>query len=185
MNDFYRLAPPDEQEICVMCGFCCDGTLFHHANLNPGERGGLPEKIEEACFSRDGNDFFRLPCAYFNGRCSIYEHKKADVCSDFRCQLLRDYAAGKLSSGEALLLVSQAVRMRKEIFLEFAQFTGKNGRTPFLRLLSDLGKIRSAVPEGVPEDPAYGMLLARCNIFEALLIKFFWSAGEFEKLIMK
>lgn len=185
MNDVSRLAPSDEQEICVRCGFCCDGTLFHHANLNPGERGGLPENIEEACFSRDGNDFFRLPCAYFDGRCSIYDQKKADVCSDFRCQLLKDYAAGKLSSGEALLLVGQAVRMREDLIREFARFAGKKDGITFLKLLSELGKIRSAVPEGVTEDPAYGMLLARCNIFEALLIKYFWSAGEFEKLIMK
>jgi len=185
MSDFYPAAPHGEQEICVRCGFCCDGTLFHHANLNSGERGGLPERIEEACFSRDGNDFFRLPCAYFDGRCTIYEQKKAAVCSDFRCQLLKDFAGGKLSSGEALSVVSRSLRMRDDIFREYGRLTGNEGSVPFLKLLSELGRLRKVAVEEVSGKAGFEMLQARCNIFEALLIRHFWSPAEFEKLIMK
>ncbi|MBE0674536.1 MAG: hypothetical protein IH591_07745, partial [Bacteroidales bacterium] len=86
-------APAEEQAICVVCGFCCDGTLFVNAGLNQGERGsGLPEKIEQASFSEGGRDYFRLPCNYFSGKCSIYDRNRADVCSSFRCQLLKDLA---------------------------------------------------------------------------------------------
>ena len=51
-------APAEEQKICVGCGFCCDGTLFVHAVLNPGERGSLPEKIEENAYSEGEKDLF-------------------------------------------------------------------------------------------------------------------------------
>jgi hypothetical protein len=66
MIDHAEKAPLNEQVICTKCGFCCDGTLFLHAGLVPGERGSLPEKIEKNSFSYDGKDFFKLPCLYFN-----------------------------------------------------------------------------------------------------------------------
>ena len=71
-------APLQEQDICVTCGFCCDGTLFAHALLNPGEKGSLPERIEESVFSLDDRDYFHLPCRYFAGRCTIYDRQRAE-----------------------------------------------------------------------------------------------------------
>jgi hypothetical protein len=63
-----------EQEICVDCGFCCDGTLFNQAVLKPAEKGNLPHWMEENYREKEDDGFFPLPCAYFDGNCTIYNY---------------------------------------------------------------------------------------------------------------
>lgn len=177
-------APLEEQSICVMCGFCCDGTLFLHAHLNDGERGSLPEKIERSCFTEDGKDYFMLPCSYFSGNCTIYEKAKADVCSSYRCQLLKDFAEGKITLTDAMETVQVANKLRKGLLEESRRVTGQE-RIVFRQLLSWLGKAQKLAGSDMKMSNDQEMLVVRCNIFEALLIKHFRSAAEFEKLVMK
>ena len=179
-----RTAPPGEQKICVECGFCCDGTLFLHAHLNPGEKGHLPEKIEMAVYSRDGRDYFRLPCGYFDRRCTIYNQKKADICHDYRCQLLRDSAGGKISAGEALQTVREAKRMRSELFEEWRRISGSGEGVHFMGILRGMDKLNDPPHNEESTAPDRDLFVVRCNIFEALLIRHFSAAGEFAKLMM-
>jgi|WetSurMetagenome_2_1015567.scaffolds.fasta_scaffold177462_2 hypothetical protein len=174
--------PVKEQEVCINCGFCCDGTLFFHAHLNPGERGHLPEKIESDSFSEGDKDYFRLPCNYFSGKCTIYDQKRADICSSYRCQLLNDFAERKITLSEALEVIREAMKMRTEIFEQYKLITGDRTDIHFRKLLQELGKIqkRATTEESLGID--YEMLLAKCNIFETLLIKNIRSAGDFDKM---
>lgn len=178
-------APLGEQEICVTCGFCCDGTLFAHALLNPGEKGNLPEKIEENLFSAAERDYFHLPCRYFNGRCSIYDRQRADVCGSYRCQLLRDFSDCIITYGQALGIVERARQVRSELMEQYSLLTGKRDSVHFMKVLKEAGN--NLLQEGDTVSAAMDreLFLARCNIFEALLIKHFRSADEFEKLVMK
>jgi hypothetical protein len=185
MSKLTLIAPLQEQKICITCGFCCDGTLFPHAHLNPGERGNLPEEIERASFSEDGKDYFRLPCHYFAEKCIIYDRKRADVCGSYRCLLLKDFAEGKISVDDALEVVQGATRIRREIIEEYCRFSGKSGDINFREILFDLGRISKSTSETEPVGAYNDLLLARCNILEVLIIKHFRSAEEFEKMIMK
>jgi hypothetical protein len=188
MTELYAssTAPPDEQKICVTCGFCCDGTLFLHAYLDPGEReGGLPLKMEEASFTEEGKDFFRQPCYYFSGKCTIYDKKKAHVCSSYRCQLLYDLAGGKISADKALELVQEAMRLRDVVLNEYRGVTGKSEKIAFRQMLVWLGRLQKSARAGKPLSDELEILIARCNIFEALLTRHFRSEADFEKLIMK
>lgn len=178
-------APIQEQRICVGCGFCCDGTLFAHAVLNPGEKGNLPEKIEENVFSEGGRDYFRLPCRYFNGRCTIYDIKRADVCGSYRCQLLKDLSAERISFDKAIEMVEKAMEVRNELLDQYGFLTGGDRQIPFMELLKVLGKNPGQDGINASAGMEYEMLLARCNIFEALLIKHFRSSDDFEKLVMR
>ncbi|MDI9532053.1 MAG: hypothetical protein QM238_00165 [Bacteroidota bacterium] len=222
-------APEGEQQICVTCGLCCDGTLFMHATLQPGERGHLPDKIEEAGCTGEEGDYFLLPCGYFSGSCTIYELPRADVCSTYRCSLLKLFAGGGISQEDALRTVREAVAMRDEVIAEYRRVTGKDAVAGFRMMLVDLGAVMKelkgsgaagddsaagAATDGVSlaggpaagvtasetsvtggpaaEVPLNGvpagdfeMLLIRCNILEALLIKAFMPAEEFEKYVMK
>lgn len=197
-------APEGEQEICVNCGLCCDATLFLHATLQPGERGHLPEKIEEAGSTGDGGDYFLLPCGYFSGACTIYDCQRADVCSTFRCRLLKVFAGGGISQADALRTVREAVAMRDAVLAEYHRVTGRDAVAGFRRMIIDLGAAMkglkdsgasAVVPaggavagdamDGVTLARDYEMLLVRCNILEALLIRFFMSDEEFEKYIMR
>jgi hypothetical protein len=177
-------AEADEQRICVSCGFCCDGTLFLQAQLNNGERGHLPEKIEQQSFRVGDQEWFRLPCLYFTGKCTVYDKEKADVCSAYRCQLLNDFAGGKVSLHDAIESVREAVGMRKEIMKEYQRISGNTEDINFRQLLLELGRIQKPATEKEPLQMDYEMLLARCNIFAALLIKHFRSAADFEKMMI-
>lgn len=185
MSDVIRQGPPDEQSICVTCGFCCDGTLFRNAGLHPGERGHLPEKIEEASFSEGGKNYFRLPCKYFSGKCTIYNLRRADVCSDFRCLLLNNFAEEKVTGHDALETIREARVMLKEIMEEYRRISGNSEKISFRQLLIELGRTQKSASEEKPLGTDYELLLARCNIFEALLTKHFRSASDFEKLVMR
>jgi len=178
------MCPIEEQKICVNCGFCCDGTLFLYACLNPGERGHLPEKIEQQSFREGGNDYFRLPCRYFSEKCTIYDSERAYVCASYRCQLLKDYAGGKLSQLDAQEIVRDAMQMRNSLLEQYYRISGDNKEINFRQLLIDLGKIQKSASENEPVSIDYEMLLAGCNIFEALLIKQIRSASDFEGLMI-
>lgn len=179
-------APAGEQKVCLSCGLCCDGTLFTNARLRPGERGeigGLPELIKASSFRAGDEELFRLPCGYFSGRCTIYDRKKAWVCSAFRCRVLKDFAGGVISLEEALETVRDAVRMRDELAEMFSTVSGSAGRVHFRKMLSLIGKL--PVRGGAVSGDDAEVLIVRCNIFAALLIKQFRTDEDFEKLVMK
>lgn len=182
---FKSVAPEQEQLVCVGCGFCCDGTMFLHAHLNEGERGNLPEKIEKAAFSEGGRDYFRQPCRYFNGRCSIYDRQRADVCGSYRCQLLKDLSGGIVTASDACDTVKRARDIRRQLLHDFHRLSGNRKRIHFRQLLIELGKMQKKSVSDSRMSAELDMLIARCNIFEALLIKHFRSADDFEKMVMK
>jgi Fe-S-cluster containining protein len=72
------------ETLCRACGFCCDGTLFQRALLEPDEvepakRRGL--KVFEA-------RGFSQPCTRIEAySCTIYPDRPS-VCRSFECRLL-------------------------------------------------------------------------------------------------
>lgn len=176
-------SPQSEQSICITCGFCCDGTLFDRATLQPGEKGTLPQKMEEAYFKDGEKEFFRLPCSYFDGKCTIYDQKKAHICSAFRCELLKDFSGEKISQEAALKLIENAVRQRAEI----RELANKIIDTPpdisFRHLLQRVRHVVDAKKEnGEPKNMELEILFAKCTIFEALLIRHFKPAKDFDSM---
>lgn len=180
-----KMAPLVEQSVCVRCGFCCDGTLFLHAHLNEGERGSLPEKIENATFTEGGKDYFRLPCGYFAGKCGIYDRQRADVCGSYRCQLLKDLSEGKITAPEAFDTIMRAMIMRAGLLDEFHRLAGRDSGAYFRQVLTEMGKLQNVAAADDYASADFEVLIARCNIFEALLIKHFRSADDFDRMVMK
>ena len=176
-------APLAEQKICVKCGLCCDGTLFPHANLLPGEKGHLPEKIEQNYFRIKDKECFRLPCKYFDGKCTIYTDERANVCRTYRCQLLKDLADNKVTDQDAQEIVRQAVQTRSELIEQYLKLSGSNKNIFFREVLSGLVKMQQSGLHKGEKQKEIEILLARCNIFESLLIKYFKSTSEFEALV--
>lgn len=177
--------PPGEQEVCVTCGFCCDGTIFGHAHLNPGEKDSIPALMAANATAVEGEEYFLLPCPYFRGKCTIYDIKRAEVCGRYRCQLLKDLEAGKISREDALKVVADARVMRDLIFADFRQLTGSEAGS-FRKLITDLGRfLKPDFPMDAGMAAEADLLQARCNIFEALLIRHFRSSDDFNKLIMQ
>jgi len=187
MTESPMQGPTDEQLICVKCGLCCDGTLFLHAHLDPDEmaKGDLPGWIEGHIISKEGKEYFTLPCGYFCEKCTIYDRKRAKVCSSFRCQLLKDFAEGKVTMDDALEVVREAMKMRTELLEQYRIISGKSVDPVFRQMLTELGDLHESGSEKITPDLDHEMFVARCNIFEALLTKHLRSAEDFEKMIMK
>jgi len=175
-------SPIAEQAICVTCGFCCDGSLFDNATLQPGEKGGLPEYMEQTYFKNDKGEYFRLPCGYFDSKCTIYNQKKAHVCSAFRCQLLKDFSKKKTTQGNAKKLVKNAMAQRKKIMAFSEKVLNTPENLPFRKLLVELHKYINQEKENHTPNKELDILTARCNIFEALLIRYFKSEDDFNSM---
>jgi len=174
--------PEAEQTICVSCGFCCNGTLFGHANLQAGEKGSLPEKIEQAWFKNGEKEAFRLPCLYFKGKCSIYGQKKAIVCSSYRCKLLKDFSEDRISLDEALQLVKNAHSQRAAILKLAGKVMKTNDNPPFRHLVTEIKQWNDDQTDNGVATEELKTLTAHCNIFEALLIRHFKPDKDFESM---
>ncbi|QIP13924.1 hypothetical protein G8759_15545 [Spirosoma aureum] len=183
MKDLIVESPLNEQELCVKCGFCCDGTLFSFAVLQAGEQGDLPEKIEQSYSKEDDREFFKLPCSYFCGKCTIYDKKRASICSAFRCQLLKDFSKDKITQTNAIKIIENAAKFREEIYSLYRQIFGKDYTMSFRDLLVDLGKFGREDSENNSLNKSIELLRVKCNIFETLLIKNFKSIKNFERLL--
>jgi hypothetical protein len=87
-------------EICVGCGMCCDGTLYEHAKVSPGEEARM-EAAGLELFETGGKTVFREPCPHSTcGRCAIYE-TRFRICRTYECALLQRVRAGQCSVAEA------------------------------------------------------------------------------------
>jgi len=183
MNTTPLESPVEEQEICVNCGLCCDGTLFSYAILQAGERGTLPEKIEEKYGKDEENEFFTLPCAYFCGKCTIYGQKRAIVCSTFRCNLLKKFSKGEINQGEAFKAVDTSIELRAEIFQMYKIICGTEFTRSFRELLRELPEILKIYEGDFLKKKEIKLLILKCGLYDIMLTKAFKPAAEFQSLL--
>jgi hypothetical protein len=103
-----------ESEICLTCGFCCDGTLFDHVVSGPGDTTDslIAIGLTPINASPHGSTGFRLPCRHFIGHCSIYTSPRPWACGAFRCRLLRSVKRGKYTVTQALQIVRETRALR-------------------------------------------------------------------------
>lgn len=129
-----------DKNICVGCGFCCDGTLFQHGKLSAQELADFRETKLNVDESANGARF-RQPCIFFTGRCcSIYDRRFA-VCRSFRCKLLRRLEAGEIGFEEADKAIEQAKRLLAEVI----------ARDPAARRSADRQELRLQLTEELSE----------------------------------
>jgi Fe-S-cluster containining protein len=100
-----------DDNICIDCGICCDGTLFARVAL-AGDRdvtmlADTPVRVQGS----DSEPFLSQLCAAFDGCCSIYEVRPSN-CRDFRCVLLRRHDRGEVSTDEARRIIHATVDIR-------------------------------------------------------------------------
>jgi len=92
-----------EQELCISCGLCCDGTLFEFARCKKGSSFDLNfKRLGFSFFSNEKYeeyDLFYLPCPTYDERkgCTIYSEKRPDTCENFFCKLIKDYQKNIIS----------------------------------------------------------------------------------------
>jgi hypothetical protein len=110
-----------ESDICVNCGFCCDGTLFDEAMSGPDDTAEsfIAIGLTPVDDSAGGKRGFRLPCPHFIGLCSIYASPRPSICGAFRCRLLRSVEKGKYTVSQAQQIVRETKAMREKLLPDF------------------------------------------------------------------
>jgi len=100
-----------QNNICIQCGLCCNGTLFSWGNIGSNEV--LDELFKTETIKTDGNEtnVFSQPCQFLkNCSCSIYNSetpKRPLVCSKFKCKLLNNYEANQITYSESIILIEK------------------------------------------------------------------------------
>lgn len=100
----------DSKNICLPCGFCCDGTLIGHVQLGKEELPALKELMDVE--DERGNGFFIQPCSNYCDGCTIYS-KRPKQCGNFECGLLKSYEQKELDFDSAIEIIND-VKQKKE-----------------------------------------------------------------------
>ncbi len=98
--------------ICLSCGFCCNGTLIGFVQLDGDELSVLRElkDIEEV----GEKGFFFLPCNNLGSNgCSIYAQRPQN-CRVYNCKMLKSIEKQEFSF-EAAIEVIAIVKQKKSI----------------------------------------------------------------------
>ncbi|MFZ5442141.1 MAG: YkgJ family cysteine cluster protein [Myxococcota bacterium] len=91
-------------ELCLACGLCCDGTLFRHVQLDPGE-GGRLSALGIGTGTKSRREVMWLPCGKLEGRCCTIYDARPGGCRRFICALGHRLQAKALGYDEALAVV--------------------------------------------------------------------------------
>jgi len=114
----------NNQNICIHCGLCCDGTLFNHARIKETEP--LETGYSFQTFTQK-HRAFKLPCSYLKDKvCSIYDHRPYAVCESFRCKLLRSVISETVSYTDAIKIINEVTVLKAKIEKQILEYHPEN-----------------------------------------------------------
>ena len=93
----------DPLNICLSCGFCCDGTLIGYVQLDNEELPVLKELMEIEDTNSKG--FFLQPCKNYCDGCNIYSQRPKQ-CDNFNCGFLKSYEQKELGFDSAIEIIN-------------------------------------------------------------------------------
>lgn len=99
-----------EEELCLSCGLCCDGSIFTVIPLSQNKILSGKNQVPLHDISRQKSNFLEQPCSHYIGNsCSIYhDPSKPHVCSQFKCRLLFELKNKTASRSECLSIIRDA-----------------------------------------------------------------------------
>ena len=102
----------DEDNICLACGICCDGTLIGFVEVEAAEFSRLKGvlEIEES----DEIGFFLHPCEKFCEKCTIYDQRPKQ-CGLFECKVLKSYEQGEMDFKTATNIIESVIEKKVAI----------------------------------------------------------------------
>ena len=113
----------EKKELCLECGLCCRGNLFNAIPLQGDETKLFDKKRIETHWwiiptiginTTEHITSYKTvyPCEHIkkDNKCSIY-HKRPKTCKDFRCQVLKDYEAGKIDYSSAINKIEEVKKI--------------------------------------------------------------------------
>lgn len=168
-------APISEQEICVSCGFCCDHTIFDIVIIQKDEFVG--EKFTSDEIMVEGERYFKLPCPYFDSKCTMYEGVKPKRCSEFRCELLKSVEHKELPRERAFNVISEIRLERDSIIANYHVLSGEK--------ITFRGLVKKFEQAEIDKETLSDEMISlnyRVNLLKIHISKWFRSKQEFERL---
>jgi len=97
--------------LCRGCGLCCDGSLFTHVGLEPGEVEQLHALGIPTQTRRSGTEVLPQRCSALKGRdCQIYAARPSS-CAAYQCVLAESLLEDQVTLEEAQAVVKKAQRL--------------------------------------------------------------------------
>ncbi len=120
------MKPSLTDELCTICGLCCDGSLLDDVELkSDGEASGL--ELMGLQIDWDNDPALPLPCRALNGKlCRIYENRP-NTCRRFECKLLQRTKRGEVSVDEAKAVIVKTQKQAASVKRIFAEIEGGEG----------------------------------------------------------
>jgi Fe-S-cluster containining protein len=132
--------------LCLACGRCCDGTLFSHVALAPGEAAALARAgVPLATRGEGAAPVLPQRCGALEGRCCQAYAERPAGCRRYRCQLHVALGEGEVSLPEALEAVAEVDAAVDALARLLPPEDG--GRSAVQRVREALGRGETPAPE--------------------------------------
>ena len=155
--------------LCAACGLCCDGTIFHHVRLQPGDSAKALAALGLKLKRKRKHDHILQPCpAHRDCQCAIYQDRP-ERCRLFECRQLQRISAGDLTEAAAAAKIREALDRVGRLLTLFRLAGESNSKGPLT--------IRYEKILATPLDPAAGEAAA------ALRARIILEMCEFEALV--
>ena len=147
-----------EQDICISCHMCCDGTLFGYVEVTPEEQARLGGGDDFSVVG--GRLAMRQRCARLgqDGACARYADRPAK-CAAFRCKLLKKFRSGDVDADFARLVIDEARQMERRASAQLTELLPQHRMPdgpPNARRL--MYAAQDAVDAGeIPEGPRFAL----------------------------
>ncbi len=110
----------EEMNVCLKCGFCCDGTLLGFVQLDAEELAVYRNKMPIEEWGHHG--FFFSPCENLTpAGCKIYTQRPKQ-CGLFECQLLKNIENHSYNLSDAVDVIEALKQRREEINHQMATY---------------------------------------------------------------
>jgi hypothetical protein len=160
----------DSSNICLSCGFCCDGTVIGFVQLDSEElpkMRGLMD-IEEG----NGNGFFLQPCNNFCDGCTIYSQRPKQ-CANFKCGLLKSVEQNEVDFDSAVEIIDVIKQKKIAIEEKLALMPFELQSQSFNFKMVELKKLLQKIKSEELLTPIHQDLIADLQQLEGLLLKNF------------
>jgi uncharacterized protein len=176
-----------EEDLCLVCGMCCNGAIFARVKVQPEDdverlrSFGLPVVKARRAQSKSASPAavltFKQPCAAFDGCCCRIYAERPSYCRQFECLLLKSVKAGSRGTISALKIIREA-RERTEVVRQLLRALGETDEQTALsdrfrrtaRRLEKMGTDRQTAA-------IFGDLTVAIHDLNLLFSEYFYSEG--------
>ena len=136
--------------LCLACGLCCNGVMFHTVRLQPADSAPALAALGLRLKRKKGAHYILQPCpAWREAQCSIYA-ARPERCRVFACRQLERVAAGETTEAAAL----EKIREVQGRVAQVEALLARAGRTDAKRPLAKRCEKILAEPPELSANPA-------------------------------